>query len=102
MERQLEIYIRASSNRKFQAIFASPNRYFTENSRWVPLSYSAVTVASQGETLLLSLFSFCGESGTTVFDWTHLSGCFRDWEFSFSNCLLNSQLLRVDLGSACA
>ena len=44
-----------------------------------------MTVASQGETLLLSLFSFCGESGTTVFDWTHLSGCFRDWEFSFSN-----------------
>ena len=27
----------SSSNRKFQAIFASPNRYFTVNSRWVPL-----------------------------------------------------------------
>ena len=28
----------SSRNRKFQAIFASPNRYFTENSRWVPCS----------------------------------------------------------------
>ena len=27
-----------SSNRNFRAIFASPNRYFTESSRWVPLS----------------------------------------------------------------
>ena len=61
-----------------------------------------MTVVSQEETLLLTLFSLCGESGTTVFDWTYLSGRFRDWEFSFSNCLLNSQLLRVDLGSTCA
>ena len=52
-----------------------------------------MTVASQGETLLLTLFSFFGESGATVFDWTHLSGRFRDLEFSFSNCLLNSQPL---------
>ena len=28
----------SSSNRKFYSIFASPNRYFIENSRWVPLS----------------------------------------------------------------
>ena len=43
-------------------------------------------VASQGETLLLTLFSFCGESGTTVsslYNWTHLSGRFRDWESRF-------------------
>ena len=26
-----------TSYRKFYAIFVSPNRYFTENSRWVPL-----------------------------------------------------------------
>ena len=45
------------------------------------------------------LFSFCGESSTPVSDWTHLSGRFRDWEFSFSNFQLNSQLQSVDLGS---
>ena len=28
----------AKSERKFQAKFASPNRYFTENSRWMPLT----------------------------------------------------------------
>ena len=32
----------SSSYRKFQAICASPNRYFTENSLWVPLSVIAV------------------------------------------------------------
>ena len=49
------------------------------------------------------LFSFCGESSTPVnSDWTHLSGRFRDWEFSFLNYLLNSQLQRVDLESTCA
>ena len=48
------------------------------------------------------LFSFCGESSTSVSDWTHLSGRFRDWEFSFSNYLLNNQLHRVDLGSTSA
>ena len=67
-----------------------------------PFAVIVVTVASQGETLLLTLFSFCGESGATVSDWTHLSGRFRDWEFLFSNCLFNSQLQRVDLGSCCA
>ena len=34
-----------------------------------PFAVIAVTVATQGETLLLTLFSFCGESGT-VSDWT--------------------------------
>ena len=33
-----------------------------------PFAVIAVTVATQGETLLLTLFSFCGESGT-VSDW---------------------------------
>ena len=37
-----------------------------------PFAVIAVTVASQRETLLLTLFSFCGKSGTTVSDWTHL------------------------------
>ena len=57
-----------------------------------------------GNITLTACFRHCGESGTTV-DWTHLSGLFsmfRDWEFSFSNYLLNSQLQRVELGSTCA
>ena len=38
MERSSGNFQLLSDNRKFQAIFASPNRYFTENSRrWVPL-----------------------------------------------------------------
>ena len=36
-----------------------------------PLAVIAVTVDSQGETLLLTLFSFYGESGATVSDWRH-------------------------------
>ena len=51
-----------------------------------PFAVVAVTVASQGETFLLTLFSFCGESGTTVSsfsNWTHLSGRFRDWGSRF-------------------
>ena len=39
MERSSRNFQLSSSNRKFQAIFASPNRYFIENSRWVPLPY---------------------------------------------------------------
>ena len=35
-----------------------------------PFAVIAVTVATQGETLLLTLFSFCGESGTVSSDWT--------------------------------
>ena len=30
-------FVAFPSFRKFEAIFASPNRYFTENSHWVPL-----------------------------------------------------------------
>ena len=37
MERSSRNFQPSSSQRKFQAKFASPNRYFTENSRWVPL-----------------------------------------------------------------
>ena len=37
MERPSRNFQPSSSNRKLQAIFASPNRYFTENSRWVLL-----------------------------------------------------------------
>ena len=36
-----------------------------------PFAVIAMTVASQGETIILISFSFCGESGTTVSDWTH-------------------------------
>ena len=45
-----------------------------------PFAVIAMTVASQEEIFLLTLFSFCGESGTTVSDVTHLSGRFSDWE----------------------
>ena len=41
-----------------------------------PFAVLAVTVA-------LTLFSFCCESGTTLSNWTHLSGRFRDWESRF-------------------
>ena len=37
MERSYRNFLPSSSKRKFQATCASPNRYFTENSRWVPL-----------------------------------------------------------------
>ena len=40
MERSSINFQSSSSNRKFQATFASPNGYFTENSRWMPLIYS--------------------------------------------------------------
>ena len=40
MERSFGNFQPSSSNKKFQAIFASLNRYFTENSRWVPLKKS--------------------------------------------------------------
>ena len=36
MERSSRNYQPSSSKRKLQAAFASPNRYFKENSRWVP------------------------------------------------------------------
>ena len=61
-----------------------------------PFAVIAVAVAFQGETLL-SLFVFV--LWRTFPDWTHLPRRFRDWEFSLSNFLLNSQLQRVDLGS---
>ena len=38
MERSSRNFQPSSSKRKFQAKFASLNRYFTENSRWVPLT----------------------------------------------------------------
>ena len=37
MERSPRNILPYSSNRKFEATFASPNRYFTENSLWVSL-----------------------------------------------------------------
>ena len=39
MERSSRNLQPSLSKRKFQVIFSSPNRYFTENSRWVPLIY---------------------------------------------------------------
>ena len=38
MEQSSRNFQPSSSDRKFQAIFASPNRYFRENSCWVPLN----------------------------------------------------------------
>ena len=42
--------------KKLWAKFASPNRYFTENSRWVPLSITAVCweLGITNNTLLLT------------------------------------------------
>ena len=37
MERSSRNFQPSSSNRKFQAVFTSSNRHFTENSRWVLL-----------------------------------------------------------------
>ena len=34
----------SSSNRKFWTIFASPDRYFTEHSRWEPLIYTSLMI----------------------------------------------------------
>ena len=51
------------SNRKFQALFASPNRYFTENSRWGPL-FSTVNCFMDLKLVLIGnsdlLRFFCG------------------------------------------
>ena len=52
-----------SSFRKFQAIFASPNRYFTGNSRWVPLSLMVPLISTQVAYLILTL---------RPYDMTHL------------------------------
>ena len=43
----------STSNRKFQAIFSSPNRYFTENSRWCPccMAFQFMQLAYQIPTL---------------------------------------------------
>ena len=38
MERSSRNFQSSSNDGKFQAIFASPNIYFTENARWVPLN----------------------------------------------------------------
>ena len=32
------------SNRKFRTIFASPDRYFSEHSRWVRLIYTSLVI----------------------------------------------------------
>ena len=38
MERSSRNFYPSPRNRIFYSIFASSNRYFTENNRWVPLS----------------------------------------------------------------
>ena len=39
---RLEIFSRPQIMENSHAIFASPSRYFTENSRWVPLTNGSV------------------------------------------------------------
>ena len=41
--------------RKFLAIFALPNRYFTENSRWVPLDSLTTVLLFQNYMLTSSV-----------------------------------------------
>ena len=45
MEKSSTNFQPSLSYRKFQAIFPSPNRYFTENSRWVPLVYATLSIS---------------------------------------------------------
>ena len=57
MERSSRNFQPSSSNRKFQAILASPNRYFTENSGWVPLGHQR-PLASRTRTTTSTKFDF--------------------------------------------
>ena len=48
MEQSSRHFQPSSSYIKFQTIFASPNRYFTENGRWVPLKLPCKAGAKWG------------------------------------------------------
>ena len=50
------------SSRKFEGIFASPNRYFTENNRWVPpveLFISIIIIREKQQKPLAYIFLAC-------------------------------------------
>ena len=55
MERSSRSFQPSQAVRKFQAIFASPNRYFTENSRWVPLNLMVQLISTEVACLILTL-----------------------------------------------
>ena len=48
MERSTRNFQPSSSNGNFYALFASPNRYFTENTRWVPLVVARCEIYTGG------------------------------------------------------
>ena len=52
-------FIGIFSHRKFSAIFASPNRYFTQSSRWVPQALFSRFRLQRGSCLFVCLFVFC-------------------------------------------
>ena len=57
----------SSTRRKFKAIFASPNRYFTtENSRWVPLNNTLRWSAKDINKIKLPLSTTGGKSGYII------------------------------------
>ena len=66
MERSSRNFLPSSNKRKFQAIFASPNRYFTENSRWVPLNNTLRWSAKDINKLKLPLSTTGGKSGYII------------------------------------
>ena len=74
----------SSSTRKFQVVFASPNRYFTENSRWVPLIYQAFKYACVIHSPSIFIFPVvCSELPITrtIFDFP------RRFEFLGVDCI---------------
>ena len=83
MEATLVVLHASVNSKPFHVNYNNANLKTRARSCYPPFAVITVTVASQGETLLLTLFSFCGESDTSVSDWTHLSGRFRDWDFWF-------------------
>ena len=67
-----------------------------------PFAVIAVTAASLGEILLLSLFPFVARAVQPFLTGRIYRAFQGSWDFSFPNCPLNSQLQRMDLGSTCA
>ena len=66
MERSSINFQPFSSKRKFQAIFASSNRYFTENSRWVPLNNTLRWSAKDINKIKLPLSTTGGKSSYII------------------------------------
>ena len=67
MEHSSRNFQPSSTRRKFKAILASPNRYFTtENSRWVPLNNTLRWSAKDINKIKLPLSTTGGKSGYII------------------------------------